>query len=66
MTLKGKQNHYNVKLLRGYGVSISLKDNKISLRNGTYLFGHAEKEQCSGRLLLVAINNQRHVLLSRI
>lgn len=44
MTLKGKKNHYNVKL-RGYGVSITLKDNKISLRNGTDLFGHAEKEE---------------------
>lgn len=35
LTLKGKQNHYNVKLLRGYGVSITLKDNKIHLKNGT-------------------------------
>jgi len=34
MTLKGKKNHYNVKLLRGYGVSISLKENKIHLKNG--------------------------------
>jgi len=45
MTLKGKKNHYNVKLLRGYGVSITLKDNKISLKNGTDVFGHAEKEE---------------------
>lgn len=45
LTLKGRKNHYNVKLLRGYGVSITLKDNKISLRNGTDLFGHAEKEE---------------------
>jgi len=35
MTLKGRKNHYNVKLLRGYGVSISLKNNKVCLRNGT-------------------------------
>ena len=34
MTLKGRKNHYNVKLLRGYGVSISLKNNKIILQNG--------------------------------
>ena len=34
MTLKGKKNHYNVKLLRGYDVSINLKDNKIILKNG--------------------------------
>lgn len=34
MTLIGKKNHYNVKLLRGYGVSINLKDNKIILKDG--------------------------------
>ncbi len=34
MTLKGRKNHYNVKLLRGYGVSIHLKDNKVILKNG--------------------------------
>ena len=38
MTLRGKKNHYNVKLLRGYGVSISLKNNKIVLRNGRDIF----------------------------
>jgi hypothetical protein len=34
MTLKGKKNHYNVKLLRGYGVSISLKANRVYLKDG--------------------------------
>jgi CRISPR-associated protein Cas1 len=34
MTLKGKKNHYNIKLLRGYGVSIRLKDRRIILKNG--------------------------------
>ena len=34
MTLKGRKNHYKVKLLRGYVVSISLKNNKVVLRNG--------------------------------
>jgi len=38
MTLKGRKNHYNVKLLRGYGVSISLKNNKIILQNGRDVF----------------------------
>jgi len=33
MTLQGKQNHYNVKFLRRYGISINLNDNKIILRN---------------------------------
>ena len=34
MTLKGNRNHYNVKLLRGYGVSINLKDRQIVLKDG--------------------------------
>ncbi len=45
MTLKGHKNHYNVKLLRGYGISISLKDNKIHLKNGIdILSGKSETE----------------------
>jgi CRISPR-associated protein Cas1 len=45
MTLKGRKNHYNVKLLRGYGVSISLKDNQIHLKNGVdVLSGKSETE----------------------
>lgn len=35
MTLKGKKNHYNVKLLRGYGFSIKIENSKIVLRNYT-------------------------------
>ena len=34
MTLKGKQNHYNVKFLKGYGFSISVRDSKLVLKNG--------------------------------
>lgn len=46
MTLKGKQNHYNVKFLSGYGLSVSLKDNKIVLKNGTYPYSDvAEQEE---------------------
>ena len=46
MTLKGRKNHYNVKLLRGYGVSISLKNNKIVLRNGRdVLSGKVDTEE---------------------
>jgi CRISPR-associated protein Cas1 len=46
MTLKGKKNHYNVKVLRGYGCSIRLKDNKVVLRGGTDVFtGKAETEE---------------------
>jgi len=46
MTLKGKKSHYNVKLLRGYGVSINLKDNKLILKNGkNAITGKSEKEE---------------------
>jgi CRISPR-associated protein Cas1 len=46
MTLKSKKNHYNVKLLRGYGVSINLKDNKMILKNGQNdITGKLEKEE---------------------
>ena len=46
MTLKGKKNHYNVKLLRGYGASIALKNNKVCLKGGKDIFtGHQEIEE---------------------
>ncbi|MEX0657097.1 MAG: hypothetical protein WD154_06085 [Nitrosopumilaceae archaeon] len=44
MTLKGHKSHFNVKLLRGYGVSINLKDNKLILKNGqNYISGNAKR-----------------------
>ena len=46
MTLKTKKNHYHIKLLRGYGVSINIKDNKIILKNGTHdITGTQQKEE---------------------
>ncbi|PJC50485.1 MAG: hypothetical protein CO032_04570 [Nitrosopumilales archaeon CG_4_9_14_0_2_um_filter_34_16] len=46
MTTLEKRNHYNVKLLRGYGVSISLKNSKIILKNGSHdVTGEQEKEE---------------------
>lgn len=35
MTNSGRKNHYNIKLLRGYGISITLKNNQIIFRNGS-------------------------------
>ncbi len=32
MTLKGQNNHFNVKFLKGYGFSISVKNSKIVLK----------------------------------
>ena len=46
MTTHKKRNHYNVKLLRGYGISISLKNSKIILKNGSHdVTGEQEKEE---------------------
>jgi len=46
LTLKGKRNHYNVKLLRGYGVLINVKDNHLILKNGQNdITGISEKEE---------------------
>ena len=46
LTLRGKKNHYNVKLLRGYGVSINLKNNKVVLKGGSDIFtGQFEQEE---------------------
>jgi CRISP-associated protein Cas1 len=46
MSLKSRRNHYNVKLLRGYGVSISLKNSKIILKNGSHpASGKSESEE---------------------
>ncbi|AIF83429.1 CRISPR-associated endonuclease Cas1 [Candidatus Nitrososphaera evergladensis SR1] len=38
MTLKGRKNHYNIKMLKGYGASISLKDKKVCLKGGRDAF----------------------------
>ena len=44
--IKKQRNHYNVKLLRGYGVSISLKNSKIILKNGSHpVSGESESEE---------------------
>jgi len=46
LTLRGKRNHYNIKLLRGYGVSINIKNNKIILKNGSHdITGKQESEE---------------------
>lgn len=45
MTLKGGTNHYNAKFLSGYGLSVSLKDNKIVLKNGTYPYSDIQDQE---------------------
>jgi hypothetical protein len=46
MTLRGHKSYYNVKLLRGYEASISLRNNKVYLQGGKDIFaGHQEKRK---------------------
>jgi len=45
VTLRGKNNHYNVKFLKGYGISISLKNSKIILKNGYDFFSKQQEKE---------------------
>ena len=44
MTQQSQKNHYNVKFLKGYGHSISVKDSKIVLKNCVDPFSPPEIE----------------------
>ncbi len=45
MTLLGSTNHYNIKFLKGYGHSISVKDSKIILKDNHDPFSEPEIEE---------------------
>ena len=45
MTLQGKRNHYNVKFLKGYGHSISVKNSKIILKDCHDPFSEPTQEE---------------------
>jgi len=45
LTLKGQKNHYNVKFLKGYGHSISVKNSKIILKDCHDPFTEPETEE---------------------
>lgn len=45
MTLLKQKNHYNVKFLKGYGHSVSLKDNRIILKNGLNPFSDKRDQE---------------------
>ncbi len=45
MTLQNHKNHYNIKFLKGYGFSISVKDSKIILKNNYDPFKEPETEE---------------------
>jgi len=45
LTLKGQKNHYNLKFLKGYGHSISVKNSKIILKDCHDPFSEPDKEE---------------------
>lgn len=45
MTLKGRKNHYPVKLLKGHGISIRLKANKVCLKGGKDPFTGKQEDE---------------------
>jgi len=45
VTLAGKENHYNVKFLKGYGFSIKVKDNKLVFKDTHDPFNEPEIEE---------------------
>ena len=45
MTLKGHKSHFNVKFLKGYGLSIKVQNNKLILRNGYDPFSHSQEQE---------------------
>jgi len=46
MTLKGQKSHFNVKFLKGYGISIKMQDNKIILKDGLNPFTDKQDSEC--------------------
>ncbi len=46
MTLAGNKNHYNIKFLKGYGHSISVKNSKIILKDCHDPFSEPDTEEC--------------------
>jgi len=45
LTLSGKKNHYNVKLLSGYGLSVKLKNNHLVLTDGYNPFSNEQQKE---------------------
>ena len=45
MTLKGKPNHFNVKLLSGYGISVRLKENMMKKQRSLIIFEEPIKSE---------------------
>ena len=45
MTLQCQKNHYNVKFLKGYGISVNLKNNKLVLKNGYDFFSKNQEQE---------------------
>jgi CRISPR-associated protein Cas1 len=43
MTLKNQKSHFNVKFLKGYGCSVNLKGNEVTLKNGLSPFSDSRE-----------------------
>lgn len=59
MTVQGQKNPYNVKLLKGYGASINLRDNRLCLKGGRDPF---TREQVSEEWFVNQIPYERIVI----
>jgi len=45
LTLKGHKSHFNVKFLKGYGLSVKVQNNKLVLRNGYNPFSDVPEQE---------------------
>ena len=45
MTIKNQRNHYNIKFLKGYGHSISVKNSKVIIKSNHDPFSPPEQEE---------------------
>ena len=43
MTQTGQQNHYDIKYLHGYGSQVSVKNQRIVLKNGVDVFSEEQE-----------------------
>ncbi|MCV0410702.1 hypothetical protein [Nitrosopumilus sp.] len=59
MTLRGKNNHYDIKVLSGYGCGVSISGQKLILKNGIDVF---TKKQETEKFIPVTVPYSRIVI----
>lgn len=62
MTRKNQQNHYDIKVLSGYGYSVSVRNQRIVLKNGTDVFTEQSETE---EFIPTALPYSRIVLVGR-